>query len=228
MKAGMRSAGSGYTIVQTAQLVSAMRWLTARLFEITGVWAADAAVAFGGSAAIPVGVGVGEAGADEVVDASAVAVWLAAVSRCLGSHLEVLDGLQPDSVFLDVYCAPTPPAAAIGDALDEVFSDHMGWARRVEIILDVFLPKLMEVCDGIERVAAPHCDGALIRAARKLRLDLSLDHTVGSRLSSSIRSDRMLHSRESDGALAHAVDVISENGLVSIAVLCPDNSDAVL
>ena len=225
---GMQSVGRGYTVVQTAQLVAAMRWLTERLFEITGAWAVEVAAASSDGDSIDSAAGFGDVGADAPTDVAAVAVWLAAVSRCLGSHREALDELQPDSVLLDIYRVPAPPSAVVCAALDEVSAASLGWLERTEMVLNVFLSELMEVCDEIERVAAPHCDGALIRVVRKLRLDLSIDHASGSKLRLPDRSDSgpRTHSADSDGMIARVIGVISENRLVSRAVLCPETSDA--
>lgn len=141
----------GYSAVQTAQLVSALRWACGRLSEIFEAWATDA-------------------GAD------AFAVEMTVLSRRLASHRDVLDGLQPDSERLAVWRQAVPADESVTGALDEVAA-LPGIPERLAVARDVLVPQLLgayrDVCDH----AAPHCDAALAAAAGSLSRDL--DHNRG-------------------------------------------------
>ncbi len=153
------TAGSGYTAVQTARLVSAMRWVLGRLFEITGVWATDAAAADSAAAA-------------------ETAVWLATLSRLLGVHREAFDELQPDSVLLAEHHRAAPVRANIESALTELADAASDWSQHLATAQRVLIPQTERACAEIERTGAAHCDAALMRAARATRADLEY-HRAG-------------------------------------------------
>lgn len=146
---------TGYSALQTARLVSALRWACGRSSEILGVWAGQAAAA---------------GGHDEA------AVGLTVLSRRLASHRQVLDGLQPDSERLAEWRQPVPADASLVDALDEIAATE-GLSERLAVAEEVFAPQLAGVYEQIGEHAAPHCDAALASAARLLRHDLDRETT---------------------------------------------------
>lgn len=165
------TAGSGYTAVQTARLVSAVRWALGRLFEITGAWATDTAEADAAAA--------GGAAAGAEADAAAeTAVWLATLSRLLGAHREAFDQLQPDSVLLAEHRRAAPASLDIESALTELADAASDWPQRLAAAQRALIPETERACAEIERTGAAHCDAALMRAARAARADLEC-HRAG-------------------------------------------------
>ena len=146
----------GYSAVQTARLVSALRWACGRLSGIVGEWAAEAAVAAAGAAQ------TGEGSAD-----AAAAVELSALSRRLASHRDVFDGLQPDSERLASWRQAAPAGASLADALDEVAAVE-GTSERLAVARTVLVKQLLGAYREIGAQAAPHCDAALAAAAGSL------------------------------------------------------------
>ena len=140
----------GYSAVQTARLVSALRWACGRLSEILGVWAGQAAA---------------DGGNDEA------AVRLTVLSRRLDSHREALDGLQPDSERLAGWRPAAPADPSLADALDEIAA-LQGSAERLAVAREVLVPQLLGACRAVCEHAAPHCDAALAAAAASLGHDL--------------------------------------------------------
>ena len=152
----------GYSAVQTARLVSALRWACGRLSEMVGVWASDAAAA----------AGEGDpAGEDSVGGGAATAVEMLVLSRRFASHRDVLDGLQPDSERLASWRQAAPGDLSLADAIDEI-AELEGPLKRLAVVREVLVPQLRDAYRDIGEHAAPHCDAALAAAAGSLRLDL--------------------------------------------------------
>ena len=149
----------GYTVVQTARLVSALRWAVGRLSDIVGAWAGEAAT-----------------------DAPETAVWMTALSRRLGSHGEAWGEQQPDSELLASHRSPRSSGPAIEAAMDEIAA-LQGAAARFAVTRQVLIPELVGACAEIRAHAAPHCDAALASAAEMLSHDLSRHREAGDRLS---------------------------------------------
>ncbi len=140
----------GYSVAQTAQLVCTLRWTCGRLSEVLGAWAEQAAAA---------------------PEHAEAAVELSELSRRLGAHREMLDGLQPDSELMAPWRQAAPADAALVAALDEIAALE-GPAERLDIARNVLVPEFLRVYAEICERAAPHCDGALISATRSLGFDL--------------------------------------------------------
>ena len=181
---GARTVSFGYSAVQTARLVSALRWVCGRLSEIVEGWATAAAAGDAptpAAAADAAGVQAGEdpAAADIVAagvqageDPAAAAVEMMVLSRRLASHRGVLDGLQPDSERLSVWRQAAPADASLTEALDEITALE-GASERLAVARRVLVPQLVGVYRQIVEHAAPHCDGALASAAGSLGHDLA-------------------------------------------------------
>ena len=139
----------GYSVAQTARLVCALRWACGRLYEMLEAWAGQAA-----------------AGND-----AEAAVRMAELSRRLGAHREVLDGLQPDSERMASWrqAAPTDPSLAA--ALDQIAALE-GSGERLDVAREVLVSQFLSVYEEICEQAAPRCDAALASAARSLHDDL--------------------------------------------------------
>ena len=141
----------GYSVAQTARLVSALRWACGRLSEILGVWAQEAATA----------------GAPHAV----ASVRLTVLSRRFAAHRETLDVLQPDSQLMASWREAAPADPAQVAVLDTVAATE-GPSERLAVAVEVFVPQISGVYAQIGEHAAPHCDAALASAARALRHDL--------------------------------------------------------
>ena len=147
---------AGYSAVQTARLVSAMRWVCGRLSEMLGVWAGQAAAAGGNDEA---------------------AVRLSVLGRRLAAHRQTLDGLQLDSERLAEWRQPAAAGGSLAGALDEIAATE-GPSERLAVAEEVFVPQLAGVYEQIGEHAATHCDAALASAARSLRHDLDRETTA--------------------------------------------------
>ncbi len=154
---------AGFTLVETARIVADLRVVLARLFELTGGWAHHA-----------------------VTDnANQAGTWLSTVSRHLGDHFERFEALQPDSELLANRPTGAPSAAAARDLLEQLRGERRDPWWTFALTLGVLLPALESVCAEIESRGAPHCDAALIRAARLLRVDLGDDRRTGHAITAS-------------------------------------------
>ena len=169
---------AGYSLVQTARLVAALRWACGRLSEIVGAWASDAA----GSGVQPGGGDSADAGAADAgaaaaaVDSAdagvaAAAVDMTVLSRRLAAHRSVFDGLQPDSERLASWRQAAPADPLLAEALDEIAA-LPGALERLSVAREVLVPELLGAYREICAHAAPHCDAALASAASSLRHDL--------------------------------------------------------
>ena len=152
---GARTVSRGYSAVQTARLVSALRWVCGRLSEIVDAWACEAAAD---------SADAGAAGADAVVE-------MTVLSRRLAAHRGVLDGLQPDSERLSAWRQAAPADESLAGALDGIAALEDA-SERLAVAREVLVPQLLGAYRQIVAHAAPHCDGALASAAGSLGHDL--------------------------------------------------------
>ena len=206
---------SGYSAVQTARLVAALRWTCGRLSEIVGVWATEAAAAAGGGAQTGGGDQPDRAGRDSVdvhVAAAAAAVEMTVLSRRLAAHRDVLDGLQPDSERLASWRLAAPADPSLADALDEIAA-LQGPLERRGVAREVLVPQLLGAYQEIREHAAPHCDAALASAAGSLSHDLDRGRVGGA-----ARADAA-----SSSAPAAERSLLAAGGLVGSSLLRPDS-----
>ena len=207
---------SGYSAVQTARLVAALRWTCGRLSEIVGAWATEAAAAAGGGAPTGGGDQPDRAGRDSFdvhVAAAAAAVEMTVLSRRLAAHRDVLDGLQPDSERLASWRLAAPADPSLADALDEIAA-LQGPLERRGVAREVLVPQLLGAYEEIREHAAPHCDAALASAAGSLSHDLDRG-----RVSGAARAD----AASSSAAASAERSLLAAGGLVGSSLLCPDS-----
>lgn len=186
----------GYTVKQTAELMQAVRWVLGRLATITRLWSVKSA-----SSHVAVDEACDES-RDEVVDEACV--WLHTVSGCLDTHKKVFDGLQPDSEALSAYrecstltkCSTRSGCSSHsergvcesdrGNALNALSATDLVAMQQLILVLRVFIPHMLDMCQRIEQNCASHCDAHLARAARMMRLELEFDRYRGEKLFSQI------------------------------------------
>ena len=197
---------AGYSLVQTARLVAALRWACGRLSEIVGAWASDAAASLG-SGAQPGGGDSADAGA------AAAAVDMTVLSRRLAAHRSVLDGLQPDSERLASWRHAAPADPLLAEALDEIAA-LPGALERLFVAREVLVPELLGACREICAHAAPHCDEALASAASSLRHDLGRGGRHAAAAADAVPSS---------SAAAAESRLSAAGGLVGRSVLRPDS-----
>ena len=194
----------GYSAVQTARLVSALRWACGRLSDIVDAWATEAAAAAEGAQAQD---GSADAGAAD----AAAAVEMVVLSRRLASHRSVLDGLQPDSERLASWRQAAPADASLAAALDEIAALE-GALEQLAVARDVLVPQLLGAYQEIGAHAAPHCDGALAAAAS------SLGHDLGR---GGYRTAEPADALPTGAAEAAKRGLSTAGGLVGRSLLCP-------
>ena len=205
---------SGYSAVQTARLVAALRWACGRLSEIAEVWATEAAAAAGGGAQTGGGDQPDRSGRDSVdvhLAAAAAAVEMTVLSRRLAAHRDVLDGLQPDSERLASWRLAAPADPSLADALDEIAA-LQGPLERRGVAREVLVPQLLGACQEICEHAAPHCDAALASAAGSLSHDLDRGRVGGA-----ARAD----AASSSAAASAERSLLAAGGLVGSSLLRP-------
>ena len=207
---------AGYSAVQTARLVAALRWACGRLSEIVGAWATEAAAAAGGGAPTGGGDQPDRAGRDSFdvhVAAAAAAVEMTVLSRRLAAHRYVLDGLQPDSERLASWRLAAPADPSLADALDEIAA-LQGPLERRGVAREVLVPQMLGAYQEIREHAAPHCDAALASAAGSLSHDLDRGRVGGA-----ARAD----AASSSAAASAERSLLAAGGLVGSSLLCPDS-----
>ena len=207
---------AGYSAVQTARLVAALRWACGRLSEIVGAWATEAAAAAGGGAPTGGGDQPDRAGRDSFdvhVAAAAAAVEMTVLSRRLAAHRDVLDGLQPDSERLASWRLAAPADPSLADALDEIAA-LQGPLERRGVAREVLVPQMLGAYQEIREHAAPHCDAALASAAGSLSHDLDRGRVGGA-----ARAD----AASSSAAASAERSLLAAGGLVGSSLLCPDS-----
>ena len=207
---------AGYSAVQTARLVAALRWACGRLSEIVGAWATEAAAAAVGGAQTGGGDQPDRSGRDSAdVHVFAAAVEMTVLSRRLAAHRDVLDGLQPDSERLASWRLAAPADPSLADALDQIAA-LQGPLERRGVAREVLVPELLGAYQEIREHAAPHCDAALASAAGSLSHDL--DRDLGR------VSDAALADAASSSAAASAErGLLAAGGLVGSSLLRPDS-----
>ena len=207
---------SGYSAVQTARLVAALRWTCGRLSEIAEAWATEAAAAAGGGAQTGGGDQPDRSGRESVdvhLAAAAAAVEMTVLSRRLAAHRDVLDGLQPDSERLASWRLAAPADPSLADALDQIAA-LQGPLERRGVAREVLVPQLLGAYQEIREHAAPHCDAALASAAGSLSHDLDRG-----RVSGAARAD----AASSSAAASAERSLLAAGGLVGSSLLCPDS-----
>ena len=209
---------SGYSAVQTARLVAALRWACGRLSEIVGAWATEAAAAAVGGAQTGGGGQPDRSGresADVHVAAAAAAVEMTVLSRRLAAHRDVLDGLQPDSERLASWRLAAPADPSLADALDEIAA-LQGPLERRGVAREVLVRQLLGAYQEIREHAAPHCDAALASAAGSLGHDLDRDR---GRVGGAALAD----AASSSAAASAERGLLAAGGLVGSSLLRPDS-----
>jgi hypothetical protein len=153
----------GLTAVQTAQVVGGLHWVSARLFEVLGLWAGE-------------------------VDRPDIAVSLATSSRHLGWHAADLADLMPDSVLLedDAVSAPHDPGVAAAIDAIQAIPDSI---ERLAVAHRVLLPRIAARCVAVDRASGPHSGAALSRVIAFLLADLRRDRDDGEALLGRLLSD---------------------------------------
>lgn len=153
----------GLTTVQSARVVGELHWAASRLFEVLGLWAAEA-------------------------DRPDIAVSMATSSRHLGWHAADLADLLPDSVLLEDEVRTEPHAPEV-DAAVEAIRAIPGSVERLAVTHRVLLPRVAARCVAIERVSGPHNDAALARVLAFFLQDLRRDRDDGEALLGRLLSD---------------------------------------
>ena len=211
---------AGYSAVQTARLVAALRWACGRLSEIVGAWATEAAAAAGGGAQTGGGDQPDRSGRDSddvqfaaAAAAAAAAVEMTVLSRRLAAHRDVLDGLQPDSERLASWRLAAPADPSLADALDQIAA-LQGPLERRGVAREVLVPQLLGAYQEIREHAAPHCDAALASAAGSLSHDLDRGRVGGA-----ARAD----AASSSAAASAERGLLAAGGLVGSSLLRPDS-----
>lgn len=212
----------GYSVAQTARLVSGLRWVCGRLSEMLQAWAQRAAASCGGSGVDGGHERPGQAAASPGTEAEA-AVRLAELGRRLAWHRETLDGLQPDSVRLAAWHQASPAGDALVAALDEVEATE-GSVERLDVALTVFVPQLTDVYGQIGQHAAPHCDAALAAVASRLLHDLqkSVDPGAAGQAIEEAREELSAVGARSEAAESAERVLAAAGGLVAAAMVRPE------
>jgi hypothetical protein len=150
------SVNQGLTAVQTARVVGGLHWATGRLFEVFGLWAAEA-------------------------DRPDIAVSMATSSRHLGWHTVDLVELLPESVLIEGVARTEPHAPGVDGAVDAIRAIP-GSIERLAVAHRVMLARLAARCVSLERAAALHSDGPLARVLAFLLADIRRDRDDGEAL----------------------------------------------
>lgn len=212
----------GYSVAQTARLVSGLRWVCGRLSEMLQVWAQRAAASSGGSEVDGGHERPGQAAALPGSEAEA-AVRMAELGRRLAWHRETLDGLQPDSVRMAAWHQAAPVDDALAAALEEVEATG-GSVERLDVALAVFVPQLADVYRQIGQHAAPHCDAALAAVTSRLLHDLqkSVDPGAAGDAIEEAREELPAVGARSEAAESAERVLAAAGGLVAAAMVKPE------
>ena len=146
----------GLTVVQTARVVGGLHWVSARQFEILGLWAAEA-------------------------DRPDIAVSLATASRHMGWHSGDLEKLLPDSVLLEEDARSRPNTPEVDAELDAIRAIP-GSIERLAVAHRVLLARVAARCVSVARIAAPHSDMPLARVMGFMLEGLRRDRDEGEAL----------------------------------------------
>ncbi len=182
----------GLTAVQTAQVVGSLHWATTRLFEVFGLWAAEA-------------------------DRPDIAVSMATSSRHLGWHASDLAELLPDSVLLDDAVQTAPHALEV-DAAVEAIRAIPGSIERLAVTHRVLLARIAARCVAIERVSGPHNDVALSRVLAFLLADLRRDRDDGEALLGRLLTDVSVVEKANARMLEAESRLVTAGGLLPVGI----------
>lgn len=182
----------GLTTVQTARVVGGLHWAANRLFEVLGLWAAEA-------------------------DRPDIAVSIATASRHLGWHASDLAELLPDSVLLDDEVRTEPHGPGV-DAAVEAIRAIPGSVERLAVAHRVLLARVAARCVAIERVAAPHNDASLARVLAFFLQDLRRDRDDGEALLGRLLADVEIVERANARVLEAERRLVEVGGLLPVGI----------
>ncbi len=141
--------------------MGALQWTTGSLFELLGAWVV-------------------------ACDDPAASVWLAEASRKLGSHVQPLAEVMPDSELLAEFAVVAPHASEVADAFRSWRLLPTDAGRNHELVFGIARESIAGLADECQRLldhCASHCDGPLERVVTALRVDLI---SLGSQDSSTV------------------------------------------
>ena len=182
----------GLTAVQTAQVVGELHWATSRMFEVMGLWAAEA-------------------------DRPDIAVSLATTSRHLGWHMGDLAELLPDSVLLEDVAKTEPHAPGVAAAVDAI-RRIPGSTERLAVAHRVLLPRVASRCVCIERASGNHSDAALARVLAFFLADLRRDRDDGEVLLGQLLGDVEAVERVNARVLEAESRLVVAGGLLPVRI----------
>lgn len=182
----------GLTAVQTARVVGGLHWVTSRVFDVLGLWAAEA-------------------------HRPDIAVSLATSSRHLGWHSTDLEELLPDSVLLEDEARSVPHGPEVDGAVEAIRAIP-GSSERLAIAHRVLLPRIAARCVAIERASASHSDAPLRRALSFLLADLRRDRDDGEVLLGHLLADVATVEQVNTKVLEAESRLVAAGGLVPARV----------
>jgi hypothetical protein len=182
----------GLTALQSAQVVGELHWAVSRLFEVLGMWAAEA-------------------------DRPDIALSMATSSRHLGWHAVDLEELLPDSTLLQDDAKRGPHSADV-DAAVESIRVIPGSLERLAVTHRVLLPRVGARCVSIERAAGHHSDAALARVLSFLLADLRRDRDDGEALLGRLLTDVEFVERANARVLEAESRLVAAGGLLSVGI----------
>ena len=182
----------GLTAVQTAQVVGGLHWATGRLFEVFGLWAAEA-------------------------DRPDIAVSMATSSRHLGWHTGDLAELLPDSVLIEGVARTEPHAPGVDGAIEAIRAIP-GSLERLAVAHRVLLARVAARCVAVERAAASHSDTSLARVLAFLLADLRRDRDDGEALLTRLLTDVSSVERVNTRVLEAESRLVAVGGLLPVRI----------
>lgn len=180
------------TAVQTARVVGELHWVTSRLFEVLGLWAAEA-------------------------DRPDIAVSMATSSRHLGWHTADLAELLPDSVLLEDGAKSEPHSAGVDGAVEAIRA-MPGSLERLAVAHRVLLPRIAARCVAVERASTNHSDAAVARVLAFLLADLRRDRDDGEALLGCLLTDVALVEKANARVLEAESRLVAAGGLLPIRI----------
>jgi hypothetical protein len=180
----------GLTAAQTARVVGELHWTVSRLFEVLGLWAAEA-------------------------DRPDIAVSMATSSRHLGWHAGDLEELLPDSVLLEGEARSEPHAPGLDPTLDAIRAIP-GSVERLAVAHRVLLARVAARCVAVERASASHTDAALARVLAFLLADLRRDRDDGEALLGRLVTDVATVERVNGRVLEAERRLVEVGGLLPV------------
>lgn len=182
----------GLTAVQTAQVVGELHWATSRLFEVLGLWAAEA-------------------------DRPDIAVSMATTSRHLGWHSGDVAELAPDSVLLEDEGGSAPHSPEVDGAVEAIRAIP-GSIERLAITHRVLLPRIAARCVSIERASGNHSDASLARVLAFLLADLRRDRDDGEALLGRLLADVAAVEKVNTRVLEAESRLVAVGGLLPVGI----------